>query len=106
MADLDSKYREHLEAQAGEELRGLCIASQQKGMFAGGAAVIGVTDRCLLIQQLTRRGDPDGPAQSIAPEQVASEGGTGGRVVHVDAVVLDHAPFAWRSRPPTARSSS
>jgi hypothetical protein len=93
VADLDSKYREHLEAQAGEELRGLCIASQQKGMFAGGAAVIGVTDRCLLIQQLTRRGDPDGPAQSIAPEQVASAkaGPAGGGWFTVDAVALDHA---------------
>lgn len=33
MADLDSKYPEQLEAQAGEQLRGLCIASQQRGMF-------------------------------------------------------------------------
>ncbi|HET9120098.1 MAG TPA: hypothetical protein VFN72_06160 [Solirubrobacterales bacterium] len=54
MADLDPKYREQLEAQAGEQLRGLCIASQQKGMFTGGSAVIGVTETHLLIQALGR----------------------------------------------------
>ena len=93
MADIDSKYRDHLEAQAGEQLRGLCIASRQKGMFSGGAVVIGVTDRCLVIQPLDRRGDLDGAAQSIAPEQVASAkaGPAGGEWFNVDAVVLDHA---------------
>ncbi len=32
---VDSKYRPHLEAQleGGEELRGVCVASQQKGML-------------------------------------------------------------------------
>ena len=93
MADIESKYRAHLEAQAGEELRGLCIASRQKGMFKGGAAVIGVTDRRLLVQPLDRRGEPDGAAQTIAPEQVASAkaGPAGGGWFNVDAVVLDHA---------------
>jgi hypothetical protein len=44
VAGLDSKYRDHLETLAGGELRGLCIASRQKGMFKGGAVAIGVTD--------------------------------------------------------------
>jgi len=93
MADLDSKYREQLEAQAGGELRGLCIASQQKGMFKGGSAVIAVTDTHLLIQPLDRRGNPDRAPQSLAPEQVASAkaGPAGGGWFTVDAVVLDHA---------------
>jgi hypothetical protein len=93
VADLDSKYREHLEAQAGQQMRGLCVASQQRGMFKGGAVAIGVTDRFLLIQPLNRRGDPDGPVQSIAPEQIASAkaGPAGGEWFNVDAVVLDHA---------------
>ena len=60
---VDSKYRPHLEAQleGGEELRGVCVASQQKGMLktrrSGG---LGVTDRqgCW-FQSLNRRGDPD-----------------------------------------------
>lgn len=38
-ADLDSKYRPLLSVQldGGEELRGICVATQQKGMFKGGA---------------------------------------------------------------------
>jgi hypothetical protein len=95
VAGLDSKYRPHLEAQldAGEELRGLCVASQQKGLFKGGAVAIGVTDRRLLIQPLDRRGDPDGSPRSIVPAQVASAkaGPAGGEWYKVDAVVLDHA---------------
>jgi hypothetical protein len=93
VADLDPKYREQLEAQAGEQLRGLCIASQQKGMFKGGSAVIGVTEAHLLIQALDRRGNPDGAPRSIAPEQVAAAkaGPAGGGWFTVDAVVLDHA---------------
>jgi hypothetical protein len=93
MGGLDSKFREQLEAQAGGQLRGLCIASRQKGMFKGGAVVLGVTDSHLLVQPLDRRGNPDGPARSIASEQVASAkaGPAGGEWFNVDAVVLDHA---------------
>jgi hypothetical protein len=62
-------------------------------MFNGGAVAIGVTDRHLLIQPLDRRGDPDAPVQSIAPEQIASAkaGPAGGEWFNVDAVILDHA---------------
>ncbi len=95
MADLDSKYRPALESQleGGEELRGLCVASQQKSMFKGGAVAIGVTDRRLLVQPLDRRGDPDGQAESIAPSQVASAkaGGAGGGWWSVTTGILDHA---------------
>jgi hypothetical protein len=92
---LESKYRPGLESQleSGEELRGICIASQQKGLFKGGAAVIGTTDRRLLFQPLDRRGEPDGPPQSIAPEQIASAkaGPAGGGWINVDTAILDHA---------------
>jgi hypothetical protein len=92
---LESKYRPALETQleSGEELRGICIASQQKGLFKGGAAVIGTTDRRLLFQPLDRRGEPDGPPQSIAPEQIASAkaGPAGGGWINVDTAILDHA---------------
>jgi hypothetical protein len=95
VADLESKYRPILEGQLerGEELRGLCIASQQKGMFKGGAALIGTTDRRLLFQPLDRRGNPDGPPQSIAPHQIASAkaGPAGGGWINVDTAILDHA---------------
>jgi hypothetical protein len=95
VADLDSKYRPVLTEllDDGEELRGLCAASQQKSMFKGGAVAIGVTDRRLLIQPLDRRGDPDGPVESITPEQVASAkaGGAGGGWWSVTTGILDHA---------------
>ena len=95
MADLDSKYRPLLEAklEGGEDLRGLCIASQQKGMFSGASAVIGVTGRRLLVQSLDRRGDPDGEPLGIAPGEVASvkAGGAGGGWINVSTVILDHA---------------
>jgi hypothetical protein len=94
-ADLDSKYRpvltEHLDD--GEELRGVCVASQQKTMFKGGAVAIGITDRRLLIQPLDRRGEPDGPAQPIVAAQVSSAkaGGAGGGWWSVTTGILDHA---------------
>jgi len=46
MADLEAKYRPHLESllEPGEELRGICVASQQKGLFKGGAVALGVSD--------------------------------------------------------------
>ncbi len=95
MADLESKYRPILEGQLeqGEELRGLCIGSQQRGFFKGGAAVIGVTDRRLMLQPLDRRGNQDGPPESIAPQQVASAkaGGAGGGWYTVTTGILDHA---------------
>jgi hypothetical protein len=81
MADLDSRYRPGLEAQLGdgEELRGLCVASQQKGCSRA-ALSIGVTDRRLLVQPLDRRGEPDGPQRSIAPGEIeaAKAGPAGG----------------------------
>jgi hypothetical protein len=95
MADLDSKYRPQLESQleSGEELRGICVASQQKGLFKGGAVALGVTDRRLLVQSLNRRGDPGGQPLSIVPEQITSAraGPAGGEWFNVDAAILDHA---------------
>jgi hypothetical protein len=93
VTDLDSKYRSHFEAflEPGEGLRGICAASQQKGMFSGGAVAIGITDRRLLIQPLSRRGAPDGEPLSIAPEQIAGvkAGGAGGGWLSPGNIVLD-----------------
>jgi hypothetical protein len=95
VADLESTYRPGLESQleSGEELRGVCVASQQKGMFKGGAVTVGVTDRRILVQPLDRRGDPDGAAQSVASEQIqsAKAGGAGGGWWSVTTGILDHA---------------
>ena len=100
MADLDSKYRPLLTDQldAGEELRGLCVASQQKSMFKGGAALVGTTERRLLIQSLDRRGNPVGPPTSIEPDQIASAkaGPAGGGWINVDTAILDHAAVRLR----------
>jgi hypothetical protein len=94
LADLESKYRPGLEArlESNEQLRGICVASQQKSLFKGGAAAIGVTDRRLLIQSLDRRGDPVGEPLALSPEQVASAkaGPAGGEWFTVEAAILDH----------------
>ena len=95
MADLDSKYRPGFLDQLddGEELRGICVASQQKSMFKGGAVAIGVTDGRLLVQPLNRRGNPDGPIDPISPERIASvkAGGAGGGWWSVSTAILDQA---------------
>ncbi len=106
MADLDVNYRPHLEARlgGGEELRGICVASQRKGLFKGGAVAIGVTDRRLLLQPLDRRGNPDGEALSISPERVADAKArpAGGEWFNVYAGIMDHAAVDLRisGRPP------
>ena len=95
MPDLDSKYRPELEKQleAGEELHGLCVASQQKSRFKGGSVAIGVTDRRLLVQPLNWRGNPDGEPRSITPDQVDSvkAGPAGGEWINVNTAILDYA---------------
>ncbi len=95
MADVDSKYGSHFESQLekGEVLRGICVASQQKGMFKGGAVAIGATDRRLLVQPLNRRGNPDGPLDPIPADRIASvkAGGAGGGWWNVSTAILDHA---------------
>jgi hypothetical protein len=95
LADRESKYRPGLEArlESNEELRGICVASQQKSLFKGGAAAIGVTDRRLLVQSLDRRGNPVGEPLGLTPEHIAEAkaGPAGGEWFNVDAVLLDHA---------------
>ena len=108
MADLDSKYRPHLTSQleSGEELRGLCIASQQKGMFKGGAVVLGISGGRLLVQPLSRKGDPDGELLSITPGQIESvkAGPAGGGWITVDAAILDHAAVRLEIRTTTGET--
>jgi hypothetical protein len=93
MADLDSKYRPILTRQLddGEELRALCVASQQKSMFKGGAVALGVTQGRLIVQPLNRRGDPDGPAQGIAPGDIvkAKAEGAGGGWMDIGSQIMD-----------------
>jgi hypothetical protein len=58
---------------AGEELRGLCMATQSK-TFSGRAVVLGVTDARVLLLALNRRGEP---AEAPRPLDIA-EASAGG----------------------------
>jgi hypothetical protein len=95
VADLDAVYRPHLESQLepGEELNGFCVAAQQKGLFRGGAVIIGITARRLIVQPTDRRGNPAGEAESLAPDSIESAraGGAGGGWFSVTAGIMDHA---------------
>jgi hypothetical protein len=89
----DEKLRPALEAllEPGETLDGICACSQQKGMFSGGAVALGVTPKRLLIQPLSRGGDPEGEAQSIAPADIASAKaeGAGSNWPQIGAAIMD-----------------
>jgi hypothetical protein len=77
--------------ESGEELRGICVASQQKGLFKGGAVAIGATDRRLLVQPLDRRGNTEGEPLSLTPERIegVKAGGAGGGWFSPGNIVLD-----------------
>ena len=93
MPDFDSKHRPHLEGllDTGEELTGIIAASRQQGPFRGGAVAIGVTDRRLLVQPLSRRGEPEGEPITIPPERIADAkaGGAGGGWGTLEAAIAD-----------------
>jgi hypothetical protein len=99
--DIDSKYRPDLESQleSGEELRGMCIATQQS-TFKGRAVALGVTDRRLLLQPLDRRGDPKGDPESLPPERIASAevDGAGGGWANVGPAILDSTAVTLKLR--------
>jgi hypothetical protein len=82
----------------GEELLGICVASQRKGLFQGGSVAIGVTGQRLLIQPLDRRGNPDGVPLTIEPTQVVSARArpAGGEWFNVYAGIMDHAAVELR----------
>ena len=95
MADLESKYRPHLEGEleGGEALEGLLVASQQKGLLGGGAVAVGVTPGRLLFCELDRRGNPSGPIRSIRPGDLAGAkaGDAGGGWPTIGAAIMDGA---------------
>jgi hypothetical protein len=99
--DVDSKYRPHLARllEPGEQLRGLCIATQQS-TFKGRAVALGVTDRRLLLQPLDRRGDPKGDPESLPPERIGSAEaeGAGGGWANVGPAILDGAAVTLKLR--------
>ena len=68
-ADLEAKLRPAIEPllEPGEELHGVCVASQT-GLFKGRMVALATTDRRLLVQGLNRKFERDGEPVSIPPE--------------------------------------
>jgi hypothetical protein len=82
MSEFQDRVRPTLEStlDSGEQLLGICAATQQSA-FKGKLIALGITDRRLILQPMTRKFEADGPAASILPEQIASaeaEGVSGG----------------------------
>jgi len=86
----DAHMRSLLEP--GEQLLGVCVATQQS-TFSGRAVALAVTDRRLLVQPLDRRGRPKGDALKLPPGKIASAsaGGAGGGWANVGMAILDQA---------------
>jgi hypothetical protein len=102
VADFDGKLRSHLEGllEAGETLEGICAASQQKGLFKGGAVAIGVTEPRLLIQPLDRRGDPDGTALTLTAADLAEAKaeGAGSGWADIGSAIMDRHAVKLRMK--------
>lgn len=94
MGELGDKLRGAVEPalEPGEELRGVCVASQVS-MFKGRQVAIGVTDRRLVVQGMTRKFGPDGDPISLPPERLAdaSAEGAGGGWADIGASIMDKA---------------
>jgi hypothetical protein len=94
-------HNEHLRARLDpdEELRGTVVASRQK-TFSGGAVVIGVTDRRLLIQPLDMRGQPKGDSLALTAQDIASAsaGGAGDDLWNVYASFMSEAAVTLKLR--------
>jgi hypothetical protein len=101
MGDLDAKLRTALALllEPGEELRGVCVATQQS-MFKGRQVAIGIADSRLLVQGMNRRFEPDGEPLSLPPERIAdaSVDGAGGGWMEVGAAILDQAAITLKLR--------
>ena len=101
MGDLGEKLHRAVEPalEAGEELRGVCVATQQS-MFKGRQVAIATTDRRLLIQPMTRKFAADGEPISIPPERLAdtSVDGAGGGWPQLSAAIMDNAAVTLKLR--------
>lgn len=94
MGDLGSKLGPVVEGllEPGEELRGVCVASQV-GLLKGRQVVLGVTDRRLVVQGTNRKFEAAGEVISLPPERLdsAAADGAGGGWMTVSAAVMDGA---------------
>jgi hypothetical protein len=101
VVDLDAKLRPVAEALLthGEELHGVCVATQV-GMFKGRQVVLGVTDHRLLVQGTNSKFEPVGEAISMPPERIAdaSAEGAGGGWMSVGLAIMDGAAVTLKIR--------
>jgi hypothetical protein len=101
VVDLDAQLRPVAEAllTQGEELRGVCVATQV-GMFKGRQVLLGVTDRRLVVQGMNRKFEPVGEAISLPPERIAdaSAEGAGGGWMRVGLAIMDGAAVTLKIR--------
>lgn len=101
MGDLGEKLRAAVEPllEQGEELRGVCVASQV-GLFRGRQVALAVTDRRLLVQGMNRRFAPDGDPVVLPPERIssASAEGAGGGWPEIGAAIMDGAAVTLKLR--------
>lgn len=97
--DIDEKLRPALEPslEAGEELQGVLVASQQSA-FKGRMVGIGVTEGRLLLQPLNRKFEPSEEVISLTPDQIAEAKATGAgdEWLNVTAAVMDGAAVTLR----------
>jgi hypothetical protein len=85
--------------EQGEELRGVCVATQQS-TFKGRMVALVVTDRRLVVQGMNRKFEPSGEALSLPPERIAeakAEGGGGGWM-QLSTAIMDEVSVALRIR--------
>jgi hypothetical protein len=101
VADLGAKLRDALgpALAPGEELRGACLATQV-GLFKGRQVAIGVCPERLLIQGMTRKFEPDGPALSLPPERIAAAKaeGAGEGWWNAEAAIMDGVAVTLKLR--------
>lgn len=101
MGELGDKLRAAVEPalEAGEQLRGVCVATQQS-MFKGRQVAIATTDRRLIVQPMTRKFEPDGEPISLPPERIAdvSAEGAGGNWPQIGAAIMDGAAVTLKMK--------
>jgi hypothetical protein len=105
MADLDAKLRAAVAPllEPGEELRGVCVATQAS-KFKGRQVAIGISDRRLLVQGMNRKFAPDGEPLLLPPERIGAAAvdgagaGAGGGWLEVGAAILDQAAVTLKLR--------
>src|SRR5207253_2897853 len=92
LVDFREKHEPRFQSlhEPGEQLRGVCAATQQS-TFKGRAVAVAVTDRRLLLQPLDRRGEPSGEALTLTPATIdsAEVDGAGGGWASVGPALLD-----------------